>query len=502
MNTTSQPVRTRRQFLVNAGAAAAAVSLVPRSVLGGAKHISPSERINLAYIGCGTQGFRQIMAALESPDLRIVAVCDPVRRSDDYPDYGNDELNNKLRKFLGDPDWAKGARGALCGREPGQEIVNRFYRKQGQPAECRAYADFRELLDKEKELDAVYIMTPDHLHGVIATRAMKAGKHVMSHKPISNVLQEARMVRDTARETGVATHLFCAAHQTSAPTICEWLASGEIGPVREVHNWSSRPFWPQGMTEPPRGTPPVPAGFDWDLWLGPAAERPYHPDYTHTVFRGWYDFGVGALGDMGHYSFHQIFEALKLGAPLSVEANRSQVYRIENYRWRRQNAHVAFPQASQIRWEFPARGDLPPVALNWYDGGMRPPTIPELEEDGVEMPNEGLLFVGDRGKLLADFGADKPRLLPQARMRDFKAPPQTLPRPIGELEQFIRACRGGQPSDASFENAYPFAETILLGTIAVRVPKKLRWDAAKFEFTNSKEANALIVRKNRSGWEI
>jgi len=496
------PALSRRGFLTNSAVTAAAALMAPSARAASARFVSASERIKLAYIGCGTQGWGQLMPALESPDLEIVAVCDPMRRSDDYPDYGNDELNNKIRKFLGDPGWAKGARGALCGREPGQEIVNRYYAQQGQPAACRTYADYRELLRQERSLDAVYIMTPEHLHGVIAVHAMRAGKHVITHKPISNVLQEVRIVRDIAHATGVATHLFCAAGQTSTAALCEWLAAGAIGEVREVHNWSTRPFWPQGMIEAPRGTPPVPAGFDWNLWLGPAADRPYHPDYTHAVFRGWYDFGTGALGDMGHYSFHQIFEALKLGSPLTVEAGRSQVWRITNYRWRRETAHVAYPHASQIRWQFPARGEAPPLALYWYDGGLRPPTIPELEEDGVEMPPEGVLYVGTRGKVLAEFSGAKPRLLPAARMRDFQPPPPTLPRPIGELEQFIRACRGGPPSDASFENAYPFAETILLGTIALRVNKKLRWDPNQFAFTNSKEANALIARPNRPGWEL
>ncbi len=500
MNASTSPALGRRQFL-GVAAAAASTTLLPMTAPGRA---APADRpLRIAYIGCGTQGFRQLLQALEHPDVRVVAVCDPVRRGDDYPDYGGDEVNNKIRKFLGDPDWARGARGALCGREPGLEIVNRHYaKKTGQAGGCRAYADFRELLDKEKELDAVYIMTPDHLHGVIAIRAMQAGRHVLTHKPISNVLHEVRVARDTARATGLATHLFCAAGQTSTPAVCEWLAAGAIGPVREVHNWSTRPFWPQGMTEYPAETPAAPDGFDWDLWLGPAASRPYHPAYTHTVFRGWYDFGVGALGDMGHYSFHQIFEMLRLGSPLTVEASRSQVWKMQGYRWRRQEQHVAYPHASQIRWEFPARGDLPPAALHWYDGGIRPSTLPELEEDGVEMPGEGLLLVGDRGRILADFTNDNPRLLPAARMRDFKPPAPTLPRPIGELDQFIRACRGGAPSDASFESAYPFAETILLGTIALRVNKKLRWDAAKGAFTNSQEANDLMFRKNRPGWEV
>lgn len=494
---------TRRRFIAGAGVVSAAAALAPRPAVAAAKSVPADRRIRIAYVGCGTQGFRQLVSALECPDLHVVAVCDPMLRSDDYPDYGNDELNNKIRKFLGDPGWAKGARGALCGREPGREIVDRHYAKHGGPAgPCRAYADIRELLAKETELDAVYIMTPDHLHGVIAARAMRRGLHAITHKPLSNVLREVRVVRDVARETGAATHLFCAAGQTETPGIREWIDAGAIGAVREVHNWSTRPFWPQGMTEAPRGTPPVPEGFDWNLWLGPATERPYHPDYTHTVFRGWYDFGAGALGDMGHYSFHQIFEILKLGSPATVEASRSQVWRMEGYRWRRQETHVAHPHASCIRWEFPARDGRPPVALHWHDGGLRPPLIPELEADGLEMPPEGMLFVGSEGKLLADFTGGRPRLLPKARMETFRAPAPTLPRPIGELEQFVRACRGGPPSDASFEAVYPFAETILLGTIAVRVNRKLRWNSEKFEFTNSREANALMERANRPGWEV
>ncbi|HEY3319490.1 MAG TPA: Gfo/Idh/MocA family oxidoreductase [Planctomycetota bacterium] len=510
---TNQPASTnprasRREFLNTAAVAAAAVTLIPRFALGGPKKVGANEKINLAYIGCGTQGFRQMIQALEKTDINIIAVCDPNRGSDDYPDYGGDELNNKIRKFLNDPQWAKGAKGALCGREPGKQIVNRYYSSKGRPAECRAYADYRELLSKEKDLDAVYIMTPDHLHGVVAIAAMKAGKHVITHKPIANVLDEVRTARNVAKETGAATQVFCAAGQTSTPTICEWINAGAIGSVREVHNWSTRPFWPQGMTEAPTGrdagatgSVPIPEGFDWNLWLGPAADRPYHPAYTHSVFRGWFDFGTGALGDMGHYSFHQIFEVLKLGSPISVEASRSQFWKIEGYRWRKQPQDIAYPQASAIRWEFPTRGPLPPVALHWYDGGMRPPLLAELEADGEAMPDEGMLFVGDSGKLLAGFTGDKPRLIPKAKMTAFTPPPQSLPRPIDELEQFIRACRGGVPSDASFENAYPFAETILLGTIALRVNKKLLWDATKAEFANSKEANALKFRKNRAGWE-
>lgn len=494
---------TRRRFLASTGVAAAAVSLAPRQVLGGARHVPPSERIQIAYIGCGTQGLRQLMPLLENQGVRVVAVCDPNRRSDDYPEWGRQEVNDKVRKFLKDPGWAREAQGGLCGREVGEALVNRYYGREGGAAkECRAYGDYRELLEAEPDLDAVYNMTPEHHHGVVAARALRKGKHVITHKPLANVLQEARSVRDLARQAGAATHLYCAASVTTAPAIREWIESGVIGPVREVHNWSSRPFWPQGMVRAPAEQPPPPQGLDWNLWLGPAAERPYHPAYSHAVFRGWYDFGTGALGDMGHYSLHQVFEILQLGFPVSVEATRSQYWEIQDFTWHKQVNTVSYPRASLITWEFPARDGRPDVRLHWYDGGLRPPTPPELEQDGEAMPEEGLLFIGDNGKLLADFTAGNPRLLPQARMRAFTPPPPKYPRPASELDQFLSACRGGAESDASFERAYPFAETILLGTIAPRVNQKLKWDSAAFEFTQSPEANRLKTRTNRPGWEL
>ena len=491
----------RRRFLDTA-AAAAAVSLVPRGALGGQSEPAPSERLNIGYVGCGSQGLRQLIDALGKPEVNILAVCDPNRRSDDYPQWGRDELNNKVRRFLDDANWAAGARGALCGREVAQEIVNRQYARQGRPADCRAYADFREMLEREKDLDAVYIMTPDHLHGTIAVRAMRLGKHVITHKPLANVLAEARLARDTAREARVATHLFCASDSPAGVTLREWLDSDAIGPVREVHNWTNRPFWPQGMTEYPSDKPPVPDGFDWDLWLGPAPQRDYHPAFTHAVFRGWFDFGSGALGDMGHYSFRQIFTALELGPPRTVEASRSQYWSIRDYQWHKEVNHVSFPRASLVRWEFPARGSRPPVTLYWYDGGLRPSLPPELEADGRPMPEEGMLLVGDRGKLLAGFTGGQPRLIPESRMRAFEPPAPSLPRPDRELDQFLRACRGGPPSGADFERVYPMAETILLGNVAVRVAGKLRWDTEKMEFPDAPEANRLLRREYRQGWEL
>lgn len=491
---------SRRSFL-ETGAAAAAAAMAARRGAAQTRPVPPSDRITVGYVGTGTQGLRQLMPALEREDLRITAVCDPNRRSDDYIEWFRGELRDKVRDFLGDATWAEGARGCPCGREVGRELVDRHYGASSGGG-CGAYADFRELLAEEKDLDAVYIMTPDHLHATIALAALAAGKHVIVHKPLGNVLREARLVAAAARESDRGTHMFCSADAESTAQLCEWIWAGAIGPVREVHNWSARPYWPQGMTSLPVGTPPVPEGFDWDLWLGPVPDRPYHPAYTHAVFRGWYDFGTGALGDMGHYSFFQIFRILRLGAPLTVEASRSQYWRIEDLLWVKQANDVSYPRASSIHWEFPEREGMPPVSLHWYDGGLRPPTPRELHEDGEELPEEGLLFVGDDGKILADFRGREPRLIPKARMGMFAPPPETLPRPLPELDQWVRACRGEAESDASFPRVAPVGETVLLGNIALRVPRKLRWSAADGRFVDDAEADALMSREYREGWAL
>jgi predicted dehydrogenase len=497
--------KENRRTFIKKTAPVAALSIVPRHVLGGPHFVSPNEKVNVAYIGCGTQGIRQIFKLLEHKDAHVVAVCDPNEESRDYVGWGKNELRDKIRAFLKEPRWDEGVEGCRCGRKVGVEIVETHYtktKKLDRYQGCAAYSDFRELLDSENDVDALYIMTPDHLHTTIALAAMKKGKHAITHKSLSNVHHEIQLAVEMAKSTKLATHMFCAAGSQSTATLCEWIWNDAIGPVREVHNWSSRPFWPQGMTTLPKDTPPVPNGFDWKLWLGPVPDRPYHPAYTHAVFRGWYDFGAGALGDMGHYSFYQIFTILKLGFPVSVEASRSQSYEIINYLWKKQENRLSYPRASLIHWEFPAREAMPPVSLYWYDGGLRPPVPEELEIDGKAMPEEGMLFVGDTGKILAGFTGDNPVLIPKHKMDAFQQPPQTLPRPMDELDQWLRACKGGQESDASFVNIHPFADSIALGNVALRMDQKLQWDAGKKKFTNNEKANELLVRKYRKGWEL
>jgi hypothetical protein len=503
----------RRQFLETA-AAAAAFSIVPRHVLGGPAYVAPSDKINLAYVGTGTQGLREMPVLLGSADIQIVAVCDPNKNPGDYRDWDRSSLLNNLRRTVRDSNWRAGSEGTIPGgRDVGQSLVETYYaaeRASGQYKGCAAYADVREMLEKEKGIDAVKIMTPDHLHGVIAMAAMKRGKHVIVHKPIANRLKEAQLVVETARKTGVSTHLMPWDSNGDMAPVMAWIDGGAIGTLREVHNWSNRPVWPQYATIPTE-RPPVPAGFDWDLWLGPEADRPYHPDYTNMVFRGWYDFGGGSMADMGHYSLWTVFNALELAGPTSIEPMLTHACILKDSVATTIRNDFSFPLAGVVRFRYPARGQRGPVDLIWYDGGMHPPTPAELEEDGQELPREGMMFAGDKGKILAGFNVESPRLIPQSRMKGIEAPPpppraQTggpEPPPLSPgLTQWVAACRGDkQHSPGSFLNAGPISEAINLYAVALRTGRRLLYDAGTGTIGNVAEANRYLAREYRQGWD-
>jgi predicted dehydrogenase len=367
--------------------------------------------------------------------------------------------------------------------------------KSGQYRGCAAFNDFRELLEKQKDVDAVVVCTTDHLHAVISAAAMKKGKHVFCQKPLTHTIYEAKRIAEIARETGVATQI-AVANQASEDTrlLCEWIWAGAIGPVREVHNWSSRPFWPQGV-ERPKDAEPVPEGLDWDLWLGPAPERPFNHAYLPFVWRGWTDFGCGSLGDMGCYSYDTIFRVLKLETPTSVEASSTDRY------------DETYPQAEIIRYEFPARGDMPPVKFTWYDSGLKPARPSELEPNrpfrGEDDEEEGLLFVGDSGKILCGFNGAHPRLIPQSKMDSYKQPPKTLPRSPGNEREWIDACKGGKVKPGgNFEFEDLVTETLLLGNVAVLTGEKLMWDRANLKANNSDLGQKYIRPERRKGWEL
>ncbi|HET8547054.1 MAG TPA: Gfo/Idh/MocA family oxidoreductase, partial [Bryobacteraceae bacterium] len=406
------PDQNRRKFLGTA-AATAAFTIIPRHALGGPGVVAPSDKITLGYIGTGTQGLREMLPMLAAEDIQIVSVCDPSKEAIGYRDWSRDGILNSIRRMLARSDWGAGTEGVIPGgRDVAKNIVETYYTEQRGKDKfrgCSSYADYREMLEKEKDLNAVKIMTPDHLHGLISIAAMKQGKHVVMHKPIANRLKEAKMVVDTARQTGVATYFMPWNSNGSMEQVLAWIRDGSIGRLREIHNWTNRPVWPQYSTIP-ADRPPIPRGFDWNLWLGPEAERPYHPNYTHMVFRGWYDFGGGSMADMGHYSLWTVFRALDLGGPTSIDPMLSRTCEIAGDVAKGVKNDYSFPLASIVRFRFPAREQRPAVDLIWYEGGMKPP-VPEELGEGAELPAEAMMFVGDKGKILAGFRVENPRLL-------------------------------------------------------------------------------------------
>ena len=430
-------------------AAATLFSIVPRHIIGRG-FVPPSEKINIAGIGIGGQGRHDVS---QFKNDNIVALCDVDDR-------------HAAKTFQSHP-------------------------------KAKRYRDFRVMLEKQKEIDAVIVATPDHMHAIVSMTAIKMGKHVYCEKPLTHTVYEARKLAEAAREHKVATQMGNQG-QASERTrqLSEMIWDGAIGPVREVHVWTDRPlrglfevYWPQGVNRP-KETPPSPATLDFDLWLGPAPVRPYHPAYLPFRWRGWWDFGTGALGDIGCHAMDPIFRALKLGHPTSVDASSTLVN------------EETYPAASTVRYQFPARGEMPPVQLTWYDGGLRPARPLELDE-GSRMDTGGTLFIGDKGKMLNGV------LIPRTKRMAYRQPPKTLPRSVGHYEEWAVACKGGKPAGSNFDFAGHLTEVVLLGNIALRkdlkeaVSKKgLKWDGPNLKITNLPEANEYIHKSYREGWEL
>jgi predicted dehydrogenase len=448
-------VMSRRHFMGNTAAAAAAFTIVPRHVLGGAGQTPPSEKVNIASIGAGGMASCNIRNC--SGGANIIAMCD-----------------------VDDESAAK--------------IYNEF------PKAAR-YKDYRIMLDKQhKDFDGVIIATPDHTHYPATMAAIAAGKAVYTQKPMTHTIEEARKLTAAAREAKVMTQMGIQGHsQEGTQLIAEWIADGGLGPVREVHSWTDRPIWPQGIARP-KETPPCPATLDWNLWLGTSKERPYNPCYAPFKWRGWWDFGCGALGDMGCHMLDQPFYALKLGHPISVEAT----YRItgSGEEWKQIEQETA-PQFSMIRYEFPARGAMPPVTVTWYDGGIKPFRPRDLEPEREFSQSNGTLFVCENASIYTDCG-ESTRIWPEKRMQEYKRPAKTLPRVKGTHEEdWLRSIKDGKPASANFEYAGPLTEMVLLGNLAIRAGgKKLLWDGPNMKVTNVPEANKYIKAEYRDGWNV
>ncbi|MBM83174.1 MAG: dehydrogenase [Planctomycetaceae bacterium] len=363
---------------------------------------------------------------------------------------------------------------------------------------ARKWYDYRRMLDQQKDIDAVIVSTPDHLHAVISVAAMRRGQHVYCEKPMARTIYESRVMRDEARKNKVVTQM--GNQGTGTPTFrtaVEIIQAGGLGTVKEAHAWTDRPFnngpngqkgpilWSQGVGRP-KQRQPTPSHLKWDLWLGPAPERPYHKLYHPFTWRGWWDFGSCVLGDMVCHNANLAYMALKLTAPTTVEAQQEG------------STAETGPLWSHIQYEFPARDKLPPVTLHWYEGGKQPPAALGL---GHPLPNNGSLIIGDKGTLLTlDMYCTKWKILPEANYRDYKPPEPTLPRGLGQHGEWINACKGQGKTMSNFDYASQLVEAMLVGNVAMRTGQKLQWDAEQLKATNSAAADEFIKPILRKGW--
>ncbi len=447
MSKTTQSRRTFLGTMAKAGVAAGVAPLiVPRRVLGGPGYLAPSDTLNIAGVGVGGMGKNNIRVLAETEN--IVALCDV--------------------------DWDFTA-----------PVFEEY-------PEANRYKDYRRMLDEMgDEIDGVVIGTPDHTHAVITLDAMRRGKHVYTQKPLTWSVYEARALTEAAEETDVVTQMGNQGHSNDdARLVNELVQSGAIGTVEEVHAWTNRPIWPQGIDRPDL-LYRVPEQLDWDLFLGPAPAEPFAPAYHPFTWRGWVDYGTGALGDMGAHLLDHPYWALDLGAPETVET-RSTAF----------NGH-SWPVAAMTYYRFPARQGRPPVRLTWYDGGFMPPRPEELPEGEELNPTGGVLYIGSEGKLLHDSYGENPRLFPEALAEP--TPEQTYPRVEGENHEmnWVRAIRGEEEISAPFSYAGPLTETMLLGIVSLRAGnRRLRWDAENMRVTNIEEANDYLRREPREGWAL
>ncbi|HEY3281058.1 MAG TPA: Gfo/Idh/MocA family oxidoreductase [Armatimonadota bacterium] len=432
----------RREFLRRT-TAAGVLSALPAVWPGGAAakpSRSPNEKLNIAKIACGGMGAEDLnQISSES----IVALCDV-----------DETIMDKAAQ-----QWPK----------------------------ARKYVDFRRMLDREeKNIDAVVVSTPDHTHAVASLHALRMDKHLYCQKPLARTVREVRAMTLAARRHGVTTQMGTQAHYSPGhQRLAELIQSGAIGPVREVHVWSDRPagWWPQGV-EPPTESQPVPPNLHWDLWLGPAKSRPYNPAYMPFVWRGWWDFGTGALGDMGCHLMDPAYNSLKLRYPTSVEAEGAPRVKHSPPLW------------AVIRYEFPRRGDMPELSLTWYDGGRRPHRDLFPKGQNTKAGN-GSLYIGDKGKLLIE--EEEGNLV---TFGQFEGPDPVRHRPPGHWKQWIESSKTGAPTGSNFDYAGPLAESVLLGNVALRTGRKLEWDGADMRATNCPEAEEFLEPHYRKGWSL
>ncbi|MDX2413906.1 MAG: Gfo/Idh/MocA family oxidoreductase [Bacteroidales bacterium] len=422
-----------------------------------ANHIWPSDKINIAYVGAAGKGANNINQQ-KNLGVNVVALCDV--------DWG-DRVGAKFKEF----------------------------------PNANRYKDFRVMLDKEKDIDAVVVSTPDHTHGIATMAALDLGKHIYCEKPLAHSLNEVRMVTEKAREQGVMTQMGNQGHSyDTIREVYEIINAGIIGDVTEIIAWCDRPAgggnvsFPHGI-ERPDGDFKVPKTFDWDLWLGPAENRPYHPAYAPQKWRGFIDFGCGALGDFGCHTLDPAFWALDLGSPDIIIASTTNLLPEVDY--------DTFPTSSVVEYRFPSRGKKPPVKLTWYDGGILP--VQDDRFANIRFGTNGALLIGNKGMIMhGSHGAGGFKVLDKKGLEvEYTAPPQTIDRVEGHHIDWINAIRTGKAACSDFNYGGPLTETVLLGVVASMYRnQKVIWDAKNMKIANIEEANALLFPEFRKGWEI
>jgi predicted dehydrogenase len=536
---------SRRKFVVGTGGAALSAMIVPRHVLGGVGYNAPSDTVNFALIGCGGQG-KTDSGELVAGGQNMVALCDV-----DFS-YVDREVANLVRRAgrpMGGPPGAGGAAGGAA-PQMSEQMQKAMEARQAQAQKltdayknAKRYTDFRKMLETQKDIDAVVVATPDHTHAVIGKTAMELGKHAYIEKPLTWSIKEARVLREVAARTKVTTQMGNMGHSSEgAALVNEWVQAGVIGKIKEVNVWTNRPlgFWPQGVPRPGKpavtadapaagmgfgsdwnarlvnktlagamvGNYPKPDGMEWDLFLGPAPEVEYHPIYHPFNWRGWLDWGTGAIGDMAAHLIDHPYWALGLTYPTSVEATFTP-FGVDI-----SNKPVSYPMGSHVVYHFPARGNDPAVKLSWFDGGLMPARPDALPDDVQLDGGGGAIFIGEKGILVHGTYASRPRLFPQSLMDAAAKVPKTYFRvetngngQFAEAKHrmnWVNAIKGKEKATCPFEYATRLTETMLLGVVAMKTgqSKKIYYDGEKGVITNNADANQYLQREYRKGWTL
>ena len=448
-----------------------AATFVPRHVLGGPKHVAPSDRVNVALVGAGGRGRQNARELMKLDDVRITVVADPAERWD-------------MSKY-----YYRG----VAGRHPVMQEIETHYRRKEPKFRVQPCIDYRRLLETMPgDIDAVLCATPDHLHAHVSITAMRAGKHVYCEKPLTHNIAEARLVAQVARETGLATQMGNQGHSrdTIRQTV-EWIRAGAIGPVREVHAWVPATRWNPTLLAPPKDAQPVPKGLDWNLWCGPRQPVGFHEAYAPVAWRDFWKFGCGAMGDFGCHDLDSATWALELDAPQRVEMHAAG-----------RPATGMAPHGEIGYFDFAARGDRPSVRIHWYSGGLQPRRPDELGKELARLPRRGVLFVGDKGVMVCGGAGGPATIYPAARREAFELPQPSLSRSKGHHRDWIDAIKGGPPPSSRFEYGAKLTEITLLGVLSLQVGETIDWDAKSMKARGLAKADPIIRGDYRDGWKL